>query len=84
MMLQMRGTNNNNNKKKQEETWNRQKRFMTLLLQTKNVLTIFSRLRNTPNLPNRTWNGEHTKLPSASSTTITSIAPVNVAPFISL
>lgn len=50
----------------------------------KRVLTIFSRLRKTPNLPKRTWNGEHTKLPSASSTTITSIAPVSVAPLISL
>lgn len=49
-----------------------------------NQLTIFSRLRKTPILPKRTWNGEHVKVPSGCSTTITSMAPVSVAAFISL
>ena len=47
-------------------------------------LTIFSLALRTPNLPKRTWNGDETKVPSACSTTMTSMAPVNVAGLISL
>lgn len=41
--------------------------------------TFFSEGSRSENLPNRTWKGEHAKSPFSCSTTITSIAPDNVA-----
>lgn len=35
--------------------------------------------RSNENFPKRTWNGEHAKVPSSCSTTITSMAPLRVA-----
>ena len=40
--------------------------------------TFFSCGRRRENLPNRTWNGEHARVPSSCSTTITSMAPLSV------
>ena len=47
-------------------------------------LTTLSLALRSPNFPKRTWKGEDTKVPSSCSTTITSIAPVRVAPLRSL
>lgn len=41
--------------------------------------TFFSYGRRSENLPNRTWKGEHARVPSSCSTTITSMAPLRVA-----